>query len=87
MAFKLIVHSSEHRSSPLLWLGAGEGAGRRVSRFVLLLLLLGVARERVKQNFDLGNIFMPIHSVSHFHDKDGRKSRIRYRICRAILRL
>lgn len=54
---------------------------------VLLSLVFGVVRERVKQNFDLGNIFMLIHSVSHFHDKDGRKSRIRYRICRAILRL
>lgn len=54
---------------------------------VLLSLGFGVVRERVKQNFDLGNIFMLIHSVSHFHDKDGRKSRIRYRICRAILRL
>lgn len=53
---------------------------------VLLLPPVGVTQERVKQNFDLGNIFVLIHSVSHFHDKDGRKSRIRYRICRAILR-
>lgn len=43
----------------------------------LLSRPFGVTRERVKQNFDLGNIFTLIHSVSHFHDKDGRKNRIR----------
>lgn len=48
--------------------------------YLCCFVFLQSGMKGLAQNFDLCSIFMLIHYVTHFHDKDCRKSRIRYRI-------